>query len=195
MEENQVVNEEPTTPQPSEGEQPEAAEAEEQQPDQAGNKTDPNMLLKSLREEREKRRQLEEELNKTKSAAAPDMEYSDEGRNILEKVGSLEAEISNFKKEAEKKDVIIASPVLKDKWEEFEEFLKDNQGMSMKTAAKAFLVENGLFDSPRKGLEKPTGGEKIPSKTGMTHDEVKTLRETNYKKYVDMLQKGQIKLK
>jgi len=43
-------------------------------------------------------------------------------------------------------------------------------------------------------LEKPTGGDKIPQKIGMSAEEVKNLRENNYKKYTQMLSEGKIKI-
>ena len=64
----------------------------------------------------------------------------------------------------------------------------------MENVVKLFLSENGLIESPRRGLEKPTGGDRTPPLMGMTSEEVKTLRETNYRKYEDMLMKGQIKI-
>jgi hypothetical protein len=86
--------------------------------------------------------------------------------------------------------------VLKDKWEELEELRSqsENKGMNLRTAAKAFLVENGLLEAPRKGLEKTTGGPRVPVSSGMTAEDVRILRETNFKKYQEMLEKGQIKI-
>ena len=89
-------------------------------------------------------------------------------------------------------------PLLKDKMEDFEEFCADpdNKGMSMKTAAKAFLVENGLFGAPkpRKGLEKPTGGDKTPKSPGMTAEEAANLRKTNFREWQNRLMKGELKI-
>ena len=95
-----------------------------------------------------------------------------------------------------KSEVIESHPELKESWSEFEKFREDedNKGMNLKTAAKAFLVEKGLLNPQRKGLEKSTGGTKAPQTSGMTSDEVKKLRETDFKKYRDMLIKGQIKV-
>jgi len=160
-----------------------------------GTKTDPALLLKSLKDEREKRKLLEDEIEKLKSSALSDEVMSDEGRALDNKIKSLTAELATLKTDSTKKDLLILHPVLKDKWSEFEEFLSnpDNKGMNMKTAAKAFLVENGLLEPRRIGLEKPTSGTRTPIASGMTNEEIKHLRETDYNKYIDLLSKGLIK--
>lgn len=174
------LTEEPTEPVVSEG----ATE-----PVKAGDKTDPSLLLKSLQEEREKRRLAEEErdiaLNQLNSSVSSEPE---------EYVSR--AEFVEVKNKLAKSEVIESHPQLKEVWSEFESFRTDpdNKGMNMKTAAKAFLVEKGLFDQPRKGLEKATGGPRTPISTGMSNDDVTNLRTTNYRKYMDMLKKGQIKI-
>jgi hypothetical protein len=68
--------------------------------------------------------------------------------------------------------------------------------MSLKTAAKVFLTEKGLTgETQRKGLEKPTGGDRTPIVSGtMTAEDAKRLRDTDYRKYSDMVRKGQIKI-
>lgn len=150
----------------------------------AGDKTDPNLLLESLREEREKRRALEERLSTLESSVS-----SGEDAEYVSK-----SEFAELKTKLTKAEVLSAHPELKDKWDSFEEFREDpeNKGMSMKTAAKAFLVEKGLLETPRKGLEKPTGGQRVPLTSGMSVEDVKRLRETDFKKYQQMLMKGQL---
>jgi hypothetical protein len=108
----------------------------------------------------------------------------------------LRGEIGEIKAKLAKTEVLEAHPELKDKWNDFEKFREsdDNKGMNMKTAAKAFLVEKGLLDPQRKGLERTTGGSKAPQSIGMTSEEVKKLRESDFRKYRDMLIKGQIKV-
>lgn len=127
-----------------------------------------------------------------------------ENNNVTLEVGGsgeedavkLKDEIRDIKSKLARAEVIENHPELKESWPEFEKFREDedNKGMNLKTAAKAFLIEKGLINPQRKGLEKPTGGSKTPPTTGMTVDEVKQLRETNYRKYTDMLKKGQIKI-
>lgn len=114
-----------------------------------------------------------------------------------ERVGTLQAEIAEIRQEQQVTKVQEKYPQLKDVWADFESFRADpeNKGMNLNTAAKAFMAEKGLTPGqPRKGLENPTGGDRTPITSGMTPDEVKNLRETDYKKYAEMLRKGQIKL-
>src|SRR3990167_450168 len=105
------------------------------------------------------------------------------------------SEFDEVKQKLNRQEVIELHPQLKELWSDFEMFRSDpeNKGMNMRTAAKSFLVEKGLLEPQRKGLEKPTGGPRIPISTGMTTEEIKNLRETNFKKYEEMLMKGQIK--
>lgn len=204
MEKNPVVNGEPTTPQPSEGTNQSPVIEEGLTPVPPGSKTDPALLLKSLQEEKEKRRlqdeenkRLLEEIEVLKTSTPPIPEaFSDEGKLLESKILGLTKDLSEVRGELAKKDVLISHPVLKDKWEEFEEFRSnpENKGMNMRTAAKAFLVENGLFEPERKGLEKTTGGSRAPTASGMTAEQIKNLRTTNFKKYQEMLKNGQIKV-
>lgn len=106
------------------------------------------------------------------------------------------SELQEIKEKLNKSEVLVSHPLLKETWSEFEEFRShpDNRGMNIRTAAKAFYVEKGLLDPQRKGLEKPTGGPKTPLASGMSAEDVKRLRESNYRKYQEMLKKGQIKI-
>jgi hypothetical protein len=193
MENETVVNEELTTPVSEDVKTNTGTEAIEGtfEPE-AGGKTDPNLLLKSLREEREKRRDLEERLEQLENLQTSTSSEEDD----LSEVKSLKKELSEIKQDLHKKDLFISYPILKEKWEEFEEFRTndDNKGMNMRTAAKAYLVENGLLEPTRKGLEKPTGGTRQPLQTGMTAEDVDNLRKNNFEKYRELLKKGQIKI-
>lgn len=114
-----------------------------------------------------------------------------------ERVSALQTEIADIRQEQAVTKVQEKFPQLKEVWSDFESFRADpdNKGMNLNTAAKAFLAEKGLTPvQPRKGLENPTGGDRTPISSGMTTDEIKTLRETDYKKYAEMLRKGQIKV-
>lgn len=161
-----------------------------------GSKTPPELLLKSLQDERQKRKELEDRITLLEnSSVSPDV-FSDEGKALQGEINTLKSELSDVRGELSKKDVLIAHPILKEKWEEFETFRTDpeNKGMNLKTAAKAFLVEQGLFEPKRLGLEKPTGGQRTPVATGLSMEEIKILRETNFKKYSELLEKGLIKV-
>ena len=113
-----------------------------------------------------------------------------------EAVKGLKSDLADIKGKLAKTEVLETYPQLKEVWNDFEKFRMedDNRGMNLKTSAKAFLTEKGLLDPQRKGLEKPSGGQRVPFSSGMTTEEVKNLRETNYKKYLDLLKKGDIKL-
>lgn len=150
--------------------------------------------LAALQEERHKRQELEREI--ANAPVPSDEEFSDEGKALKGEIEAMKSELSEVKAESAKKDVLLAYPVLKDKWAEFEEFraLPDNKGLNLRTAAKAFLVENGLLDVPRIGLEKPTGGPRTPAPSGMSAEDVKHLRETDFKKYQKLLMEGKLKI-
>lgn len=195
-EETEVVNEDLTNPTETESEQIEEEAPEEATP-AAGSKTDPALLLQSLKEEREKRREAErraKELEEQISSSTPtDEVYSDEGKTLLSKIQGLETELSGYKTESTRKDVLREYPVLEDKWTEFNEYLAEpeNAGMALKTAAKSFLIENGLsITTKRKGLEKPTGGDKTPKPQGYTFEQMKNLRENDWDKYNKLLKEG-----
>lgn len=157
-----------------------------------GSKTDSVQLLESLKDEREKRRLLQEELDLLKATSTSADVFSDEGKALQKQIDEAKAEIETLSRSNALKDVQMAHPILKEKWTEFETFREDpdNKGMNLRTAAKAFLVENGLLDPVRRGLEKTTGGDRVPPSTKMSNEDIKHLRETNFKKYTEMLEKG-----
>lgn len=171
------------------------------QQDKPGSKTDSALLLESLKEERRLRReeqeraeQLEKELLAFKNA---DTEAeSEEGRKLKEEIKNLANEISSIKEQNELSQLMSQFPALKDKKGEFDEFRKDYPRTGLAKVAKLFLSENGLIDNPqpRKGLEDATGGTRQPISQGMTAEEVKSLRETNFKGYMKAIQEGKIKL-
>ena len=200
MDEKKVVKEEVTTSESlKEDKNPVEKEVkEETSPLAPGSKTNSELLLKSLQEEREKRRKLEEEKAALEeqlqlSSTLSDEEYSDEGKALKEKIQSLSDKITSLEEKNTFEKLYATYPVLKEKTLEFEEFRKENPRTKLENVAKLYLAENGFFETPRKGLEKLTGGKGSPTSAGMTAEDVKTLRETNFKKYQDMLIKGQIK--
>lgn len=210
MENKEVVNGPLTTEQVSETNTVDTTKEEvvetETQANKAGDKTEPNLLLKSLQEEREKRRELEKELEeqiklRESSNSSDDDVWSDEGKALDQKFNertkALEAELAEIKKENAKKDLLVSNPVIKEHLAEFEEYLldPDNKGMNLKTAAKAFMVDKGLLETKRTGLEKPTGSDRQPSTIGkMTAADARRLRETNFKKYQEMVINDQIQI-
>lgn len=170
------------------------------EPVKPGEKTDPAELLKSLREERERRRIAEEALAKSaeKTDVVVSEPISDEGRFLKNQIDELKSKLDRKEEEEHLGKLHSAFPALRDKSAEFEAFRlnPENAGMKLETAAKAFLVENDLLASPtpRKGLERDTGGARTVPKTDLSADEVGELRKNNYRQYVKLLSEGKIKL-
>lgn len=142
--------------------------------------------VKKLEEENERIRAENELLEINTATLAP----SDP------RVSQLESKLSEVQAQLNKKEVIERYPVLKDLWNDLESYRAEpeNKGMNLNTAAKSFMLEKGLLEPTRSGIEKATGGQHAPIMSGMTSEEVENLRKTDYRKYTDMLMKGQIKI-
>lgn len=201
--ENTNVVKEPLTPvQPSEGETPQA-NIEEGLPPAPGAKTDSELLLKSLQEEREKRRLdaeknrlLEEELETLKSSIPSDTEvFSDEGKALQKEISTLKEQINSIEEEKNFEKLFNQFPDLREHSDKFKEFRQgEHPRAKLESVAKLFLLENGLLEPQRKGLEKPTGGTRVPEPQGMTAEDIGNLRKNDYRKYTQMLKTGQIKI-
>lgn len=180
-------------------EQPNPAEVVTEVVPRPGDKTEPNLLLKSLREEREKTDRLEAELKALKQTTTESGEvYSDEGKALLKKISALETQLSAKQQAEILQGVTSTYPVLKDKQAEFEQFMADNPGMRTETAAKAFLVENDLLETPkpRKGLENNSGGGRVPVQSdGMSAKEADDLRVNNFREYSKRIKAGTLIIK
>ena len=113
-----------------------------------------------------------------------------------EAISKLRLELAEIKVKQAKSEVLEANPQLKEVWSDFEKFRtdEDNKGMNLKTAAKVFLTEKGLLDPRRKGLERPTGGDRTPPQSGMSAEDAKKLRENDYRKYTELVRKGIINI-
>lgn len=161
---------------------------EESSESSAGDKTPPNLLLKSLQEEREKRRELEKLLELKTKVVENDETFSDEGRLLNQKIDSLNEKIAL-------QELSVNFPQIKDKSSEFNEFRLEYPGVPLEKLAKLFIAENGLIESPetRKGLEKASGGMKTTPSKGLSNDEITDLRINNSKKYYELLKAGKIK--
>ena len=205
MDNSTVVKEELTPSQASDATTQEVLPQEDvKQPAQPGSKTEPTELLKSLQEERElrrleqeKRKLVEEELNTIKSSTPSETDaWSDEWKLIVEKyVKPLENTITSLEERLALKDIQAQFPALREFSTDFDEFRKEYPRHKLENVAKLFLSEKGLMEPQRKGLERSTGGPKNQKTPGtMTTAEVKDLRENNYRKYVDMLKKNQLKI-
>lgn len=200
--EPKVVNNVPVTPEHPPVEAPVVPVAQTvppQTPVVPGSKTDPALLLKSLQEEREKNRLLEEALatRATTPSVSEDV-FSDEGKAIIEKyVKPLQDHIVALTENSALKDLFAQYPVLKEVQADFASYRQGFPGIALENVAKAFLAEKGLLNTApeRKGLENPSGGAKPTSPSGMTADEVANLRINNYPKYIEMVKTGQLDIK
>lgn len=172
-----------------------------------GSKTPPENLLGALKQEREEKATLAEELRIAKEELAvarnvlppsQDEPWSDEGRVIVEKhVAPLVKKVEDLTEQLTFKDLIIKFPALKDKQAEFSAFRKTRPGYALDDAATLFLNDQGLINPParRKGLEAPRGGERTPlAPATMTTAEIDELREKDYPRYQKLLLDGKIPL-
>ena len=159
-----------------------------------GSKTPESNLLAALHEERRLRKELEDKLNNINTTTPSEEVYSDEGRLLADRIARLEAREKAIEEERENERVINQFPVLKEHSEEFKEFQKDFPRHKLENVAKIFLADKGLLEPSRNGLEKPTGGSKNPPTSDMTKEDIKNLRETNFKLYKEKLTKGLIKV-
>lgn len=161
---------------------------------QPGEKTDSALLLKSLQEERDKRRDLEAEVEKLKTQPQSDV-FSDEGKLLKKEIDDLKLADARREEQAQLSSLQTQFPAIKDKQAEFDEYRQQNPGMHLTTAAKAFLVERDLFEAPsRKGLEKQSGGGRQAPKDGYSADDIADLRNNNFRQYKKLLQEGKIKV-
>ena len=122
--------------------------------------------------------------------------YSDEGKLLRGEISTLASELKLIKRKEERREVESEFPVLRDKKEDFDAFLEDdeNKRLSIKKAAKLFLAEKGLLDVQveRKGLEKPTSGGQTPPNPTKSEEELEHLRKTNYREYEKLIRAGKI---
>lgn len=142
---------------------------------------------------KEKLDQLENQLG------SDDYDTPDEERKLKKEIDSLRETVNalNEKNQQSEVEAIYNKyPVLKGKLEEFDSFKEQNKGMSLETAAKAFVIENDLLEQPKKrGLEPARGGVKtVPSPGKMSVEDVKRLRENNYLEYKRLNDEGKIRI-
>lgn len=166
-----------------------------------GTKTPEPNLYAALAEERrmrkeldEKMGQLEQELNTLKSTTPQGEAFSDEGKLLEGKISTLNQTIARLEEERTIEKLLVAYPVLKEAMQDFNEYRKDYPRHKMENVARLFLSEKGLLETTQRvGLETPSGS-KTPVSTKMTQDDVKRLRETQPKRYAEMLRAGNIDL-
>lgn len=178
----------PLEPAPPQGEEP--VQISKRELDELRRRADvSSQNFERLRKEQERSAELEAQI-------AALQERPDPFGNNDEAIGKLQRELSEIKEKQQRSEVLEMYPQLKEVWDDFESYRTDesNRGMPLKTAAKAFMTEKGLLDPPRQGLERPTGGDRTPPQSGMTNEEVKKLRETDYPRYRELVKKGIIQV-
>lgn len=158
-----------------------------------GSKTPAENLYAALEEERRKRKELEEKLYSVSSEPQITEAFSDEGKLLESKIKSLEGTINSLQEEKILSALYTQYPELKSLSSEFETYKQDFPSTKVENVAKLFLAEKGMLETPRKGLEKTTGGQ-APTSSGLSAEEVANLRKNNHRKYLDMLMSGKIRL-
>ena len=147
----------------------------------------------ALKEERTKTELLERELSSKESELA-DLRSSLPPEEEDPKFSALSKQVKELQEERELDSVIAQNPLLKELRSELQEFrTKEHPRAKIASVAKVFLAEKGLLEPTRQGLERPTGGDRTPAKTGLTNDEVAELRKTNYRKYMELVKSGALK--
>lgn len=154
----------------------------------------------ALNEERDKRKELERELEILKKTPTPSEDedlYSDEGKKLKGEISTLGDKLRDVERRESRREAETEFPVLKDKKEEFDAFLEDeeNKRLSIKKAAKLFLAEKNLLvqETPeRKGLEAPTGGGQKPPEGKPTDEEIENIRKTDFRKYEKLIRERKI---
>lgn len=126
-------------------------------------------------------------------------EYVEPNSALFAQINELNTKLNRLEEGTEWKSLTEKYPVLNDKKADFDSFREDpeNAGLKLATAAKAFLVENNLIgETPkRKGLEKGGGGTRVaPTSNTMSPEDLKRLRETNWKGYMKLVRSGKIEL-
>lgn len=159
-----------------------------------GSKTPEANLYAALEEERRLRKEAELKAKELELQTASNEYYSDEGKTLKKEIELVKNQLEKLEEERELERIKSQYPVLKDKSAEFEEFRKDFPRHKLDSIAKIFLAEKDLVSEiqPRKGLERPVAGPKAPPSTGMTSEDVASLRKTNFKKYMELLTSGKL---
>lgn len=122
-------------------------------------------------------------------------EYADPDDVVQTKLAELSAKLAKIEEDKQIDSIVSKYPVLKDKMSEFELYRQEYPATKLESVAKLYLSENDLLNETpkRKGLEKAGGGQRVaPSNGKMTSEDVKRLRETNFKEYKTLLKSGRL---
>ena len=144
------------------------------------------------------REKYERDITSVKPEPEPSEEleaFSEEGKMLKGEIKQLHEKLRSIEKKDARREAEIEFPFLKDKKEEFDEFLEDeeNKKLSIKKAARLFASEKGLLEiEPKRiGLEKPTGGQAKPEPS-YSADEIRYMMKNDWKKYERLLREGKI---
>ena len=172
-----------------------------------GGQTPDNHLYAALQEERKLRKEeaervakLEQELALLKSSPPPstiveEEDMSDEGKALRKEITALNDKMSQMERANQLERLSIQFPALSELRSEFEQFAAEFPRHKLENVAKLFLTEKNLLspEPTRKGLERPTGGQRTPPSSKLSEDDVKRLRETQPRKYLKMIREGALK--
>lgn len=183
-----VVSEDVQPPeQPSEPAPASAVEPEEPAETAAPQPTPPKGYVPyaDLKKERERRKELQTQLDSLQSSGAPEEEETVEP---TDDVATIRQEIRELKLDK----LVQQFPELNDKRAELDDYLEENSSLSLERAVNLFRLEAGLIGgSPeRPGLETPTGGPKTAPTSGYTPEQVEEMRKNNYRLYQKLLAEG-----
>lgn len=145
----------------------------------------------------EEKKLLQSKIQELESQLIPADDFSDPNDVVQTKLAELNAKLNKMEEDKQMESLTAKYPVLTDKLAEFELYRQEYPTAKLESVAKLFLSENDLLnDTPkRKGLEKAGGGQRTaPSNGQMTSDDVKRLRETNFKEYKALLKSGKLKI-
>jgi len=163
-----------------------------------GSYTPETQLYSKLKDERRKRKELEEELRLLKESSQTSSEEEEFVTDTDKELHSVKKKLAEIEKKETMREIFSIHPQLTDKKDEFEDFLEEdeNKNISLHRVAKLFLLEKNLLSEQRierKGLESPTGGSKTPQPTGISEEDVRRIRLNEPKKYLKMIRDGKIK--
>jgi len=193
LEDSSTPVREDVKPQESKAKEQEAPKPEASAP---GTKTPESNLLAALHEERMEKKALAERIKQLEasnvSASVADEVFSDEGKLLHQSISTLENRVKELTEEREMEQLYRKHPELADVAEDFKSFRLSYPGVSLDKVANLFLVEKGLKNVERKGLESSSGGAKLPPPTAMSEDDMKRLREDNPRKWQQLVMDGKI---
>lgn len=147
--------------------------------------------------EADKKILLEEKAQLEAQLASSTNDFEDPNASVLTQLATLNQKFNQLEEDKQMDALLVQYPALKDKRSEFDAYRAEYPATKLEPIAKLFLAENELLtETPkRRGLEKAGGGQRTVNPSGkMSAEDVKRLRETNWKKYTQMLREGKIQI-